>query len=167
MALTDPNLVIDAMEKVRLIRERFKMAQSHQKSYSDVRKRDLEFDVDDWVYLKDLSMKGVMCFGKNGKLNPRYVGIHKILTYIDKVAYELDLPFELAIVHLVFYVLLLRKFMGDPNSIVPLKDMSIAENLSYEEVPVKILDRKVKRLINKEVVSVKVLWRNRQVESAT
>ena len=71
MALIGPDLVLDAMEKVRMIRENLKTAQSRQKSYSDVNKRDLEFEVNDWVYLKVSPMKG---FGKKGKLSPRYVG---------------------------------------------------------------------------------------------
>src|SRR5688572_18474571 len=84
-----------------------------------------------------------------------------------KVAYELDLPNDLEMVHPVFHVSLLRKFIGDENTIVPLQDVTIEENFSYEEVPVEILDKQVKRLRNKEITSLKVLWRNQFVESAT
>ena len=86
---------------------------------------------------------------------------------IGDVAYELELPFEMSMVHPVFYVSMLRKYLGDPSSIVPLDMVNVEENLSYEEVPVEILDRQVKRLRNKEIASVKVLWRNQLVESAT
>ena len=117
--------------------------------------------------LKISPMKGVMRFGKKGKLSPRYIGPYKILKRMGKVAYELDLPNDLAMVHPVFHVSMLRKFIGDENTIVPLQDVTIEENLSYEELPVEILDREVKRLRNKEIASVKVLWRNKCVESAT
>ena len=86
---------------------------------------------------------------------------------MGKVAYELDLPNDLGMVHPVFHVSMLRKFIGDENTIVPLQDVTIEENLSYEELPVEILDRQVKRLRNREIASVKVLWRNQYVESAT
>ncbi|WMV55120.1 hypothetical protein MTR67_048505 [Solanum verrucosum] len=95
--------------------------------------RDLGFDVDDWVYLKIAPMKGVMRFGKIGKLSPRYVSSYQILRLIDKVAYELDLPKDLASVHQVFHVSLLKKCIGDLTSIVPLENLGIKESLSYEE----------------------------------
>ena len=108
-----------------------------------------------------------MRFGNKDKLSPRYIGPYKILRRMGKVAYELDLPSDLAMVHPVFHVSMLRKFIGDENTIVPLQDVTIEENLSYEEVPVEILDSQVKRLRNKEIANVKVLWRNQYVESAT
>ncbi|WMV08998.1 hypothetical protein MTR67_002383 [Solanum verrucosum] len=87
---------------------------------------------------------------------------------IGKVAYELELPSEMDLVHPIFHVSMLRKCVGDPNAIVSLEVVGVVEdNLTYEEVPVQILDRQVKRLRNKYVASIKVLWRNQQVESAT
>ncbi|KAK4721211.1 hypothetical protein R3W88_011444 [Solanum pinnatisectum] len=112
-------------------------------------------------------MKGVMRFGKKGKLSPWFVGPYQVLKCIGKVAYELDLPNELAPVHPVFHVSMLKKCIGDPVSIFPLKGLGVDENLSYEEVLVEILDRQVKRLRNKEVASIKVPWRNHLVEGAT
>ncbi|WMV59856.1 hypothetical protein MTR67_053241 [Solanum verrucosum] len=112
-------------------------------------------------------MKGVMRFGKKGKLSLRYMGPYQILKHIGKVAYELDLPNELALIHLVFHVSMLKKCIGDPVSILPLEGLGVDEKLFYKKVPVEILDRQVKRLRNKEVVSVKVLWRNHLVEGAT
>ncbi|KAH0689476.1 hypothetical protein KY289_016834 [Solanum tuberosum] len=87
-----PDLVHQAMEKVKVIQERLKMAQSRQKSYTDVTRRPLEFEVDDWVYLKVSPMKGIMRFGKKGKLSPRYIGPYRIVKRIGNVAYELELP---------------------------------------------------------------------------
>ncbi|KAK4716447.1 hypothetical protein R3W88_014785 [Solanum pinnatisectum] len=84
-----------------------------------------------------------------------------------KVAYEMDLPNELAWVHPVFHVSMLKMCIGDPVSILPLEDLGVDENLSYEEVPIEILDWQVRKLRNKEVASVKVLWRNHLVEGST
>ncbi|KAK4737356.1 hypothetical protein R3W88_001053 [Solanum pinnatisectum] len=112
-------------------------------------------------------MKNVMRFGKKGNLSPLYVGPYQILKRVGKVAYELDLPNELAPIHPVFHVSMLKKCIGDPVSILPLEGLGVDENLSYEDVSVEIMDRQVKRLRNKEVASVKVLWRNHLVEGAT
>ncbi|WMV59459.1 hypothetical protein MTR67_052844 [Solanum verrucosum] len=112
-------------------------------------------------------MKGVMRFGKKGKLSPRYVGPYRILKRIGKVAYELELPADLAVVYPVFHISLLKKCVGDPASIVPLESVAVKDSLSYEDVPVEILDRQVRRLRNKEIASVKVLWRSQSVEGAT
>ena len=89
---------------MQLIRDRLKTTQSRQKSYEDIRRRELELQVDDWVFLKVSPMKGVIRFGKKGKLSPRYVCPYKILKRIDKVAYQLELPAELAAVHPVFHI---------------------------------------------------------------
>ncbi|WMV50627.1 hypothetical protein MTR67_044012 [Solanum verrucosum] len=105
-------------------------------------------------------MKGVMRFGKKGKISPRYVGPYRILKMIGKVGYELELPAYLAAVHPVFHISLLKKCLGDPTSIVPLETVAIKDSLSDEDVPVEILDRQVRRLRNKEVASVKVWWRS-------
>src|SRR5687767_7493794 len=144
-----PDLVYESMEKVKCIRGRMKEAQDTQRSYQDNRRRDLEFEVGDLVYLKVSPMKGVVRFGKKGKLSPRYIGPYKILKRIGSVAYELDLPNDLAKVHLVFHVSMLRKFIRDASAIVPLNEVTIDEDLTYEEVPIEILDTQVKRLRTK------------------
>ncbi|WMV25113.1 hypothetical protein MTR67_018498 [Solanum verrucosum] len=112
-------------------------------------------------------MKGVMRFGKEGKLRPFYVGSYQILSLIDKVAYELELPNDLVSIHPVFHVSLLKKCVRDLMSIVPLEGLGVKENLSYEEVLIEILDRQVRKLRNKKVASMMVLWRNQIVEGAT
>ncbi|WMV45400.1 hypothetical protein MTR67_038785 [Solanum verrucosum] len=111
-------------------------------------------------------MKGVMIFGKKGKLSPRYVGLNKILKRVGKVDYELEFPAKLA-VHPVFHISLLKKCMGDLASIVPLESVALKDSLTYEEVPVEIFHHQVCRLRNKQVASVKVLWRSYSVEGAT
>ncbi|XP_070015151.1 uncharacterized protein [Nicotiana sylvestris] len=102
--LYGPDLVQQAIEKVKFIRERLLTAQSRQKSYSDVRRRDLEYEVNDWVFLKVSPMKGIMGFGKRGKLIPRYIGPYRIIRRVGQVAYELEFPSELESVYPVFHI---------------------------------------------------------------
>ncbi|WMV51628.1 hypothetical protein MTR67_045013 [Solanum verrucosum] len=101
-------------------------------------------------------MKGVMKFGKKGKLSPRYIGPYRISKRMGNVAYELELPQELAAVHSLFHISMLKKCMGDTSLIIPTKNIEIKDNLSYEEIPVLILDRQVHKLRTKEVASIKV-----------
>ena len=114
-------MVSEALEKVHVIRDRLRTAQSQKKSHVDNRKRDFEFKVGDLVYLKISPMKRVMRFGKKGKLSPRDVGLYEILKRVESDVYELKLPNELAMIHPVFHVSLLKKCIGDPVSILPLE----------------------------------------------
>ncbi|KAL0536189.1 hypothetical protein IC582_025128 [Cucumis melo] len=136
-------------------------------SYADVRRRDLEFDVGDKVFLKVAPMKGVLRFERRGKLSPRFVGPFEILEQIGPVAYRLALPPSLSTVHDVFHVSMLRKYVPDPSHVVDYEPLEIDENLSYTEQPVEVLAREVKMLRNREIPLVKVLWRNHRVEEAT
>ncbi|MUG03910.1 hypothetical protein ECC01_23490 [Bacillus tequilensis] len=117
------------------------------------------FEKGDKVYLKISPMKGVVRFGKKGKLSPRSMGPYEILQRVGKVAYELKLHRELVSVHPVFHVSMLKKCIGNPESILPIEGLGIKDNLSYEEVLVQILDRQVKKLRNKR--------KNQLVEGAT
>ncbi|TMW99451.1 hypothetical protein EJD97_002517 [Solanum chilense] len=108
-----------------------------------------------------------MRFGKKGNLSPQYVGPYEGLQYVEKVLYELKLPSELALVHSVFHVSMYKKCIGDLESILPIEGLGVNDDLFYEKVLVKIVDRYVKKLRNKEVAFVKVLWRNHLVEGAT
>ncbi|WMV58239.1 hypothetical protein MTR67_051624 [Solanum verrucosum] len=129
--------------------------------------QDLEFEVDDWVYLKVSPLKGVLRFGKKGKLNSLYIGPYIISKRIGNATYELELLPELPTVHLVFHILMLKKFMDHPSLIIPTENIGIKDNLSYEEIPVEILDRHVRKLRTKEVASVNVFWRNHFIEEVT
>ncbi|WMV46949.1 hypothetical protein MTR67_040334 [Solanum verrucosum] len=80
------------------------------------------------------------------KLSPRYIGPYKISKRIGNVAYELELPLELAAVHSVFHISMLKKYMGDPLLIIPTENIGIKDNISYEEIPVEILDRQFRKL---------------------
>ena len=152
-SLLVPDLVYKTLKKVHIIRNRLQTPYSWQKSYVDHRRRDLEFQEGDKVYLKISPMKGVVRFGKKGKLSPLYVGNYEIFQRVGKVSYELKLPSELTLVHPFFHVSMRKKCFGDPESILPIEVLGVKHNLSYEEIPVKILDRKVMKLSNKEVAS--------------
>ena len=143
--LIGPHSILYAMEIVQLIWDGHKTSQSRQRSYADVRRRELELQVDDSVFQKSLPMKGVMRFWKQGKLSPRYVSPYKIMKRNGKVVYELELPAKLAEMHPIFHISLLKKCIGYPTSIVTLESVVVKDIRSYQDIPVKILDRKVKR----------------------
>ena len=107
-----------------------------------------------------------MWFEKKGKLSPRYIGPFEILKRIGKVAYKLALPPELSSVHNVFHVSMLRKYISDPSYVLEHEPIEVHEDLSYEEQPVQILNRKDKTLYSKVIPLVKVLWWNHKVEEA-
>ena len=117
-SITDPNLIRDTSEKVSLIRQRLLMAQSRQKSYADVRCRPLEFEVGDHVFLKVMPERGVVRFGKRGKLSPRFIGPFEILERVGTIAYRLALLPSMSGVHEVFHVSMLRRYIPDPTHVV-------------------------------------------------
>ncbi|XP_070046598.1 uncharacterized protein [Nicotiana tomentosiformis] len=155
------------MEEVKTITEWLKTDKSCQKSYSDVRRRYLEFKEDDWVFLMVSPINGIIRFGKKGKLSPRYVRPYRIIKRISLVAYRHELPLEMSLVHLVFHVSMLKKVVGYLSLIFPLETIEVNEELTYEEILVFIHDRQVRKLRNKDISSVKLLWQNQQVEEAT
>lgn len=166
-AVLGPEMVQESIEQVRLIREKLKAAQDRQKSYADLKRRPIEFEVGDKVFLKVSPMKGVKRFGIKGKLSPKYVGPYEVLERVGEVAYRLALPPSLSKVHNVFHVSQLRRYRSDPSHVVEADVVGVEPNLTYEEKPVRILDRKEKRLRNKVVPLVKVLWRSEKYEEAT
>ncbi|GKB84423.1 putative reverse transcriptase domain-containing protein [Tanacetum coccineum] len=125
--LIGPELVLETTDKVVLIKEKLKVARDRQKSYADKRRKPLEFEVGDRVLLRVSPWKGVMHFGKKGKLAPRYVGSFEILERIGHVAYRLRLPQELSSVHDTFHVLNLKKCLADTNLHVPLEEIKVDE----------------------------------------
>ncbi|XP_050939339.1 uncharacterized protein LOC127148948 [Cucumis melo] len=141
-----PELVQSTNEAIHKIRARMPAVQSRQKTYADVRWKDLEFDVRDKVFLKVAPLKGVLRFEKKGKLSSRFVRPFKILERIGTMVYCLALPPSLSAVHDVFHVSILRKYVTDPSHVVDYEPLEIDENLSYAEQPVEILAREVKML---------------------
>ena len=162
-----PELVDLTSSAIEKIRGRMKTAQSRQKSYADVRRRPLEFEIGDHVFLKIAPIKGVMWFGKKGKLSPRYIGPFEILNRVGEVAYRLALPPSLASVQNAFHVSMLRKYVPDPNHVLRHEVLDINPEATYEEKPSRILDRKDKELRNRTIPMVKVQWGNHAEEEAT
>src|SRR6266487_2394414 len=128
---TPNELVQETVEKVRLIQERLKTAQSRQKSYADNRRRELEFEVGDFVFLKLSPRKGIVRLGRRAKLNPRYVGPYEITERVGEVAYRLRLPPTITSIHDVFHVSQLKKYYRDPSHVIQPDDVTIEEDLSY------------------------------------
>nr|GFB34242.1 putative reverse transcriptase domain-containing protein [Tanacetum cinerariifolium] len=122
-----------------------------QKSYADLKRKSMEFQVGDKVMLKVLPWKGVVCFGKRGKLNPRYVGPFNVLETVGDVAYKLDLPEELSRVHNTFHVSNLMKCHADELLAVPLDGLHVDDKLHFIEEPVEIMDREVKRFKRSQI----------------
>jgi hypothetical protein len=117
-----------------------KTAQSRQKSYADNRRRELIFEVGDFVYLKVSPMRGMKRFKVKGKLSPRYIGPFKILERKGGVAYQLELPDSLLNVHDVFHVSQLKKCLRVPEEQLPMEELNVNEDLTYSEYPVRILE---------------------------
>ena len=117
-SITGPDLIRDTSEKVSLIRQRLLTAQSRQKSYADVRRRPLEFEVGDHVFLKVMPKRGVVRFGKRGKLPSRFIRPFEILERIGTVAYRLALPPSMSGVHEVFHFSMLWKYTPNPAHVV-------------------------------------------------
>ncbi|GJX03572.1 reverse transcriptase domain-containing protein [Tanacetum coccineum] len=161
-SLIGPELVQETTDKVVLIKEKLKAARDRQKSYADNRRKPLEFEVGDRVMLKVSPWKGVVRFGRKGKLAPRYVGPFEILERIGPVAYRLRLPDELSGVHDTFHVSNLKKCLADASLHVPLNDIKIDKTLRFVEKPVEILDREVKSLKRSRIALVKVRWESKR-----
>ena len=119
------------------------------------------------MFLKVSPMKGVMRFGKKGKLAPRYIGPFEIRSRVGEVAYRLVLPPELLRIHPVFHVSMLRKYISDPSHVLQPQTVELSEDLTYEEYPVAIVDRQIRQLRTKEIPMVKVLWSNHTAEDCT
>lgn len=165
--LLGPEIVQITNEKICQIRQRLKEVQDRQKSYADKRRRDLEFESGDHVFLKVSPMRKVIRFGRKGKLSPRYIGPYQISDRVGPVAYRIALPIELSRLHDVFHVSQLRKYVADPTHVITIEPMQLQADLSYDEHPVRILDTKEKVLRNKTVKLLKILWRSHTTEEAT
>ncbi|GJU47873.1 putative reverse transcriptase domain-containing protein [Tanacetum coccineum] len=160
--LIGPEIVQETTEKIVQIKERLKTARSRQKSYADKRRKPFEFKVGDRVLLKVSPWKGVVRFGKKGKLAPRYVGPFEIVECVGPIAYRLKLPQELSCIHDTFHVSNLKKCLAESNVQLPLEEIEIDENLRFVEEPIEIVGRDVKKLKRKRIPLVKVRWNSRQ-----
>ncbi|KAA0059240.1 putative DNA/RNA polymerases superfamily protein [Cucumis melo var. makuwa] len=165
--LVDPELIQITTNNIKLIRENLRVAQDRQKSYADKGRRNLEFQVGDQVFLKLSPWRGVIRFERKGKLSPRYIEPYQITERVGPAAYRLELPIELARIHDVFHVSMLRKYISDPSYVLQEQPVELKEDLSYVEEPVQILDRKEQVLRNKMIQLIKVLWIHHGMEEAT
>ncbi|XP_073125053.1 uncharacterized protein [Henckelia pumila] len=138
-------------------------AQSRQKSYADHRRRDLEFLVGDHVFIRVAPMKGMMRFGKKGKLAPRFIGPFEILDRIGALAYRVALPPSLDEVHNVFHVSMLRKYISNPSHVLSYEPLQLSPHMTYEERPDRILGRRERRLCKKTIPMVKMAPRCERV----
>ena len=125
------------------------------------------FQEGDHVFLKVSPMKGVFRFGQQGKLKPRFVGPFQVTSRVGESTYRLALPPELAGVHNVFHVVMLRKYVFEPSNVVDFRPLDLNLDLSFDEAPIKILVSKVKQLRTKSIPMLKVLWQHHSSEEAT
>jgi hypothetical protein len=153
-----PDVLRNAEEQVRMIRENLRVAQSRQKSYADTRRRELTFEVGDYVYLKVSPTKNVKRFNIKGKLAPRYIGPFKILKRRGEVAYQLGLPESLSGVHDVFHMSQLKKCLRVPGEQIPLEELVVKEDLTYEEYPIRILETAERVTRSRVIKMCKVQW---------
>ena len=166
-SITGPDLVRDTFKKVSLIRQGLLTAQSRQKSYADARRRPLEFEVGDHVFLKVIPKRGVVRFGKREKLSPRFIGPFEILERVGPVTYQLALLPSMSGVHEVFHVSMLRKYTPDPAHVVDLGQIKVDTDGTFEEGPVCILDSRDQVLRRKTVRLLRVLFQHYAVEEST
>ncbi|KAK8590195.1 hypothetical protein V6N13_088971 [Hibiscus sabdariffa] len=163
----EPQMIQETEKQVQIIHDLLKQAFDRQKAYADTKRRDIQYEVGDKVFLKVSPWMKVLRFGKNGKLSPRYIGPFEVTKKVGPVAYRLALPPEFDKIHNVVHVSMLRRYRSDPSHVLEPEEVELNPDHSYEEEPVMILDREVKRLRNKNVSLVKVLYRNHIVEEAT
>nr|GEV13609.1 putative reverse transcriptase domain-containing protein [Tanacetum cinerariifolium] len=173
-------LIQETIEKIVQIKQEIQAARNRQKSYADLKRKPMEFQVGDKkiyadlkhkpmefqvgdkVMLKVLPWKGVVRFGKRGKLNPRYVGPFKVLERIGDVAYKFNLPEELSRVHNTFHMSNLKKCHADEPLAVSLDGLHFDDKLHFVEEPVEIVNREVKRLKQSRIPFVKVQWNSKR-----
>ncbi|XP_020243251.1 uncharacterized protein LOC109821475 [Asparagus officinalis] len=194
--LLGPETIVQTIDKIKAIRERLKSAQDRQKSWADAERRPLQFQVGKHVFLRISPTRGVIRFRSRGKLSPRFigpfeilervgevVGPFEILERVGEVAYRLALPpslegvhnvfHRLALppslegVHNVFHVSQLRRYVRDETHILDIAELQIGTNLSYEERPMKILDKQEKVLKNRTISLVLVSWGHHGLGKAT
>nr|GEV95215.1 putative reverse transcriptase domain-containing protein [Tanacetum cinerariifolium] len=155
-------IIHETTEKIVQIKSRIQATRDRQKSYADVRRKLLEFQVGDKVMLKVSPWKGVIRFGKRRKLNPRYIGPFKIIAKVGTVAYHLELSKQLSRVYSTFHVSKLKKCMADEPLVIPLDEIQVGDKLNFIVEFVEVMDREVKRLKQSHILIVKMRWNSRR-----
>ncbi|GJX59934.1 putative reverse transcriptase domain-containing protein [Tanacetum coccineum] len=160
--LTGPEIIHETTKKIIQIKSRIQSTRDRQKSYADVRRKPLEFQVGDKVMLKVSPWKRVIRFGKQEKLNPRYIGPFKIIAKVGTVAYRLELSEKLSRVHSTFHISNLKKCLADETLSILLDEIQIDKKLHFIEEHVEVMDHEVKHLKQSRILIVKVRWNSRR-----
>nr|GEZ15690.1 retrotransposon protein, putative, Ty3-gypsy subclass [Tanacetum cinerariifolium] len=142
--LTGPEIIHETTKKIVQIKSRIQATRDRQKSYVDLKRKPMDFQVGDRVMLKVSPLKGVVCFGKWGKLNPRYIGPFKVLFEVGDISYRLELPQQLSRVHNTFHVSNLKKCLSDESLVIPLEKLRVDDKLHFVEEPVEVMDHEIK-----------------------
>jgi hypothetical protein len=162
-----PDILLEAKENIRMVRENLKAAQSRQRSYPDTRRRKLSFEVGDYVYLKVSPIRGIKRFRVKGKLAPRYIGPYQIQARHGEVAYQLSLLENMSVVHDVFHVSQLKKCLRVPEEQLPTEDLEVQEDLTYFEKPTQNLETADRVTRRNTIRMCKVKWGHHSEEEAT
>jgi hypothetical protein len=161
------NIMIEAEEKVKQIQANILVSQSRQKSYTDKRRRPLEFEVGDHVYLRVSPMKGVRHFDIKGKLAPHYIGPYLIIDKCGPTSYQVELPAKLSRVHNVFHVSQLKRCLKPPTNMVIEDTIPLEPDLTYNAYPIKVLDQQDCVTRNKTTRFYKIQWNEHSEDEAT
>jgi hypothetical protein len=162
-----PEIIQEAEEQVRMIKENLRIAQTRQKSYADNRRIPLEFEEGDHIYLKVSPIQGMRRFKVKGKLSPHFIGPFEILKRVGEMAYQLELPNHLSDVHDVFHVSQLKKCLCVPKEQLPMEELSVQGDLTYKEHLIKIIDTLTQVTWNKVIKMCKVQWSHHGEDEAT
>ncbi|GJX94432.1 putative reverse transcriptase domain-containing protein [Tanacetum coccineum] len=160
--LTGPAIIHETTEKIVQIKSRIQAARDRQKSYANIRRKPMVFQVGDRVMLKVSPWKRIVRFGKWRKLNPRYVGPFKVVERVKTISYKLELPQQLRRVHNTFHVSNLKKCLSDESLVIPLEELRVDDKLHFVEEPVEVMDREIKQLKRSRIPIIKVRWNSKR-----
>ncbi|GJY41210.1 putative reverse transcriptase domain-containing protein [Tanacetum coccineum] len=160
--LTSPTIIHETTKKIVQIKSRIQAARDRQKRYANIRRKPIVSQVGDKVMLKVSPWKGVVCFGKRGKLNPRYVGPFKVIERVGIIAYKLELPQQLSRVHNTFHVSNLKKRLSGESLVIPLEELCVDDKLHFVEEPVEVMDHEIKQLKRSRIPIIKVRWNSKR-----
>jgi hypothetical protein len=162
-----PDIVTKGEEKVKQIQANILATQSCQKSYTDKRRRPLEFEVGDHVYLRVSPMKGVRCFGIKGKLAPCYTGLYPIIDKYGSTSYQVELPVKLSGVHNVFHVSQFKRYLKHPTDVIIEDTIPLQPDLTYKTYPIKVLDQQDRVTRKKTTRFYKEQWNDHSEDETT